>query len=52
VTIPTAAAIANAVSNAIAKRVKRLPISPSQVLGLLGKVPGVPVGERNGETGT
>ena len=51
VTIPTAAAIANAVSNAIGKRVTRLPISPSQILGLLGKVPGVPVEERNGETG-
>jgi len=52
VTIPTAAAIANAVSNAIGKRVNRLPISPARILGLLGKVPGVPVGERNGETGT
>ena len=39
VTIPTAAAIANAVSNAIGKRVNRLPISPAQILGLLGKVP-------------
>jgi xanthine dehydrogenase YagR molybdenum-binding subunit len=39
VTIPTAAAIANAVSNAIGKRVTRLPITPSQVLGLLGKLP-------------
>jgi len=36
VTIPTAAAIANAVSNAIGKRVTRLPITPSHVLGLLG----------------
>lgn len=52
VTIPTAAAIANAVSNAIGKRVTRLPISPGQILGLLGKVPVVPVGEQNGETGT
>jgi xanthine dehydrogenase YagR molybdenum-binding subunit len=51
VTIPTAAAIANAVSNAIGKRVTRLPISPAQILGLLGEVPVVPVGERNGETG-
>jgi xanthine dehydrogenase YagR molybdenum-binding subunit len=41
VTIPTAAAIANAVSNAIGKRVTRLPITPSQVLDLLEKVPGV-----------
>ncbi len=39
VTIPTAAAIANAVSNAIGKRVTRLPITPSQVLGLLEKIP-------------
>jgi xanthine dehydrogenase YagR molybdenum-binding subunit len=41
VTIPTAAAIANAVSNAIGKRVTRLPITPSQILGLLGKIPAV-----------
>ena len=40
VTIPTAAAIANAVSHAIGKRVTRLPISPAQILGLLGKTPG------------
>ncbi len=51
VTIPTAAAIANAISNAIGKRINNLPISPAQILGLLGKVPGVPVEERNGETG-
>ena len=51
VTIPTAAAIANAISNAIGKRVNHLPIFPAQILGLLGKVPGVPVEERNGETG-
>jgi xanthine dehydrogenase YagR molybdenum-binding subunit len=41
VTIPTAAAIANAVSNAIGKRVRRLPITPSEVLGLLEKLPAV-----------
>jgi xanthine dehydrogenase YagR molybdenum-binding subunit len=41
VTIPTAAAIANAVSNAIGKRVTHLPITPPQILGLLGKLPGV-----------
>jgi xanthine dehydrogenase YagR molybdenum-binding subunit len=35
VSIPTAAAIANAVSNAIGKRVTRLPITPSHVLELL-----------------
>jgi xanthine dehydrogenase YagR molybdenum-binding subunit len=40
-TIPTAAAIANAVSNAIGKRVTRLPITPANVLGLLDKLPGV-----------
>jgi xanthine dehydrogenase YagR molybdenum-binding subunit len=39
VTIPTAAAIANAVSNAIGKRVTGLPITPSQVLALLEKTP-------------
>jgi xanthine dehydrogenase YagR molybdenum-binding subunit len=39
VTIPTAAAIANAVSNAIGKRVTRLPITPARVLELLGKIP-------------
>jgi xanthine dehydrogenase YagR molybdenum-binding subunit len=41
VTIPTAAAIANAVSNAIGKRVTRLPITPAQILGLLGKLPAI-----------
>lgn len=41
VTIPTAAAIANAVSNAIGKRVTRLPITPSRVLSLLEKLPEV-----------
>jgi xanthine dehydrogenase YagR molybdenum-binding subunit len=41
VTIPTAAAIANAVSHAIGKRVTRLPITPPQILSLLGKNPGV-----------
>jgi xanthine dehydrogenase YagR molybdenum-binding subunit len=41
VTIPTAAAIANAVSNAIGKRVTRLPITPSRVLGLLENLPEV-----------
>jgi xanthine dehydrogenase YagR molybdenum-binding subunit len=35
VAIPTAAAIANAVSNAIGKRVTRLPVTPSRVLELL-----------------
>jgi xanthine dehydrogenase YagR molybdenum-binding subunit len=41
VTIPAAAAIANAVSNAIGKRVTRLPITPPRILGLLGKLPGI-----------
>ena len=41
VTIPTAAAIANAVSNAIGKRVTRLPMTPAQILGLLGKLPAI-----------
>jgi xanthine dehydrogenase YagR molybdenum-binding subunit len=41
VTIPTAAAIANAVSNAIGKRVTRLPITPSRILGLLEKLPDI-----------
>ena len=39
VTIPTAAAIANAVSNATGKRVTRLPITPPEILGLLQKIP-------------
>jgi xanthine dehydrogenase YagR molybdenum-binding subunit len=39
VTIPTAAAIANAVSNAIGKRVTSLPITPARVLRWLGKLP-------------
>jgi xanthine dehydrogenase YagR molybdenum-binding subunit len=41
VTIPAAAAIANAVSNAIGKRVTSLPITPARVLGWLGKLPEV-----------
>ena len=36
--VPTAAAIANAVSNAIGVRVRDLPITPDRVLALLGKV--------------
>ena len=36
--VPTAAAIANAVSNAIGARVRDLPITPDRVLALLGKV--------------
>ena len=38
VTIPTAAAIANAVSNAIGVRVSSLPITPARVLEALGKL--------------
>jgi len=37
VTIPTAAAIANAVANAIGARVPSLPITPQRVLAALGK---------------
>ncbi len=36
--VPTAAAIANAVSNALGVRVRDLPITPDRVLALLGKV--------------
>jgi xanthine dehydrogenase YagR molybdenum-binding subunit len=39
VTIPTAAAIGNAVANAIGVRVNNLPITPPKVLAALGKVP-------------
>jgi xanthine dehydrogenase YagR molybdenum-binding subunit len=39
VTIPTAAAIANAVANALGVRVPSLPITPPRVLAALGKVP-------------
>ena len=38
-TVPTAAAIANAVANAIGVRVCSLPITPDKVLAALGKVP-------------
>ncbi|MGA4645025.1 xanthine dehydrogenase family protein molybdopterin-binding subunit [Limisphaera sp. 4302-co] len=37
--IPTAAAIANAVANALGVRVNSLPITPRKVLAALGKVP-------------
>jgi xanthine dehydrogenase YagR molybdenum-binding subunit len=37
VTIPTAAAIANAVANALGVRVSALPITPQRVLAALGK---------------
>ncbi|HSH40251.1 MAG TPA: molybdopterin cofactor-binding domain-containing protein, partial [Chthoniobacterales bacterium] len=37
--IPTAAAIANAVANAIGVRITTLPITPDKVLAALGKVP-------------
>jgi xanthine dehydrogenase YagR molybdenum-binding subunit len=39
VTIPTAAAIANAVANAIGVRVASLPITPDKVLAALGRLP-------------
>jgi xanthine dehydrogenase YagR molybdenum-binding subunit len=41
VTIPTAAAIANAVANALGVRINSLPITPDKVLAALGKVKGV-----------
>jgi xanthine dehydrogenase YagR molybdenum-binding subunit len=37
VTIPTAAAVANAVANALGVRVNSLPITPARVLATLGK---------------
>ena len=40
-TIPTAAAIANAVANALGVRVASLPITPARVLAALGKVKSV-----------
>src|SRR5208282_5417167 len=40
-TVPTAAAIANAIANALGVRVGRLPITPAKVLAALGKVPPV-----------
>ncbi len=39
-TIPTAAAVANAIYNAIGVRLRELPITPARVLEALGKVPG------------
>jgi len=36
--IPTAAAIANAVANALGVRITSLPITPDKVLAALGKV--------------
>lgn len=42
VTIPTAAAIANAVANALGVRVPSLPITPARVLTALGKAPTAP----------
>lgn len=38
-TIPTAAAVANAVYNAIGVRLRELPITPARVLAALGKIP-------------
>ncbi len=42
VTIPTAAAVANAVANALGVRVGSLPITPQKVLAALGRVPPLP----------
>ncbi len=39
-TIPTAAAVANAIYNAIGVRLRELPITPARVLQALGKIPG------------
>jgi xanthine dehydrogenase YagR molybdenum-binding subunit len=41
VTVPTAAAVANAVANALGVRVRDLPITPNRVLEALGLVPGL-----------
>ncbi len=41
-TIPTAAAIGNAVANALGARVPSIPITPDKVLAALGKVPNKP----------
>jgi xanthine dehydrogenase YagR molybdenum-binding subunit len=38
-TVPTAAAIGNAIANAIGVRVGSLPMTPSKILAALGKVP-------------
>jgi xanthine dehydrogenase YagR molybdenum-binding subunit len=42
VTIPTASAIANAVSHALGVRMTRLPLTPDKILTALGRVPGQP----------
>src|SRR6185503_6238310 len=42
VTIPTAAAVANAVANATGARVSSLPITPERVLKALGKLKDIP----------
>ncbi|HZP60049.1 MAG TPA: molybdopterin cofactor-binding domain-containing protein, partial [Opitutaceae bacterium] len=50
VTIPTAAAIANAVANALGVRISSLPITPDKVLAALGKITDKnPVAERERE---
>ncbi len=38
-TIATAAAVANAVYNALGVRIRELPMTPARVLGALGRVP-------------
>jgi len=38
-TIPTAAALANAVHNAIGVRIREIPMTPARVLAALGKIP-------------
>lgn len=49
-TIPTAAAVANAVANAIGARVRDLPITPDRVLAALGAVPNAPPSWSAGRT--
>ena len=53
-TVPTAAAIANAVSNALGVRVGDLPITPDKVLAALGQVPGqgAAIGIAGSDTGS
>ena len=37
-TVPTAAAVANAVAHALGVRIRSLPITPDKVLAALGKI--------------
>ncbi len=51
VTIPTAAAIANAVANALGVRIPSIPITPDKVLAALGEVPNKPAASLAGSWG-